>query len=202
MQGRMVDYIRQVFASLSDIPRHWTLTSGLGFEYKICVDAGKAGVGKDAASATRMSLDEAQKVLGISKDAPLEEVLKVIFSDHLHQLRSSIHITSVLSCSWYGNCKPRDLSESKHLIILSKKGSILCGLKWNFCVQRYQHLFDINGKHSFYIQSKVHRARERIEEELKEEASKDLWLLRLLLPTVWDTIGITRVTVLTSRPSE
>ena len=41
-------------------------------------------------------------------------------------------------------------------------------------MQRYQHLFDINGKHSFYIQSKVHRARERIEEELKEEASKDL----------------------------
>ena len=43
------------------------------------VDAGKAGVGKDAASATRMSLDEAQKILGISKEAPLEEVLKVAF---------------------------------------------------------------------------------------------------------------------------
>ena len=42
-------------------------------------DAGKAGVGKDAASATRMSLDEAQKILGISKEAPLEEVLKVLF---------------------------------------------------------------------------------------------------------------------------
>lgn len=34
-------------------------------------------MGKDVASATRMSLDEAQKILGISKDAPLEEVLKV-----------------------------------------------------------------------------------------------------------------------------
>ena len=44
---------------------------------KFCADAGKAGVGKDAASATRMSLDEAQKILGISKEAPLEEVLKV-----------------------------------------------------------------------------------------------------------------------------
>ena len=46
--------------------------------YCLSADAGKAGVGKDAASATRMSLDEAQKVLGISKDAPLEEVLKVL----------------------------------------------------------------------------------------------------------------------------
>ena len=43
----------------------------------LCADAGKAGVGKDAASATRMSLDEAQKILGISREAPLEEVLKV-----------------------------------------------------------------------------------------------------------------------------
>jgi len=40
-------------------------------------DAGKAGVGKDAASAARMSLDEAHKILGVEKNATLEEVLKV-----------------------------------------------------------------------------------------------------------------------------
>jgi len=74
------------------------------------VNAGKAGVGKDAASATRMSLDEAYKILGVEKNASLEEVLK-----------------------------------------------------------RYQHLFDVNAKHSFYLQSKVHRAREAIEAAAKEE---------------------------------
>ena len=39
-------------------------------------------------------------------------------------------------------------------------------------VQRYQHLFDANSKHSFYLQSKVHRARERIELDMKEAAAK------------------------------
>ena len=39
--------------------------------------------------------------------------------------------------------------------------------------QKYQHLFDVNAKHSFYLQSKVYRARQRLEEELKQEASKD-----------------------------
>ena len=50
---------------------------------KVCVictadiDAGKAGVGKDAASATKMSLEEAHKILGTAESAPLEEILKV-----------------------------------------------------------------------------------------------------------------------------
>jgi hypothetical protein len=50
----------------------------------IVADAGKAGVGvgKDAASATRMSLDEAQKILGVEKNASLEEVLKVRLCQH------------------------------------------------------------------------------------------------------------------------
>jgi import inner membrane translocase subunit TIM16 len=37
-------------------------------------------------------------------------------------------------------------------------------------VQRYEHLFQVNEKHgSFYLQSKVYRAKERLEEEYKEE---------------------------------
>ena len=39
-------------------------------------DAGKAGVGKEAASASKMSLEEAHKILGTSQNAPLEEILK------------------------------------------------------------------------------------------------------------------------------
>ena len=36
-------------------------------------------------------------------------------------------------------------------------------------MKKYQHLFDVNEKHgSFYLQSKVYRARERLEEELKQ----------------------------------
>lgn len=61
-------------------------------------DAGKAGVGKDAVSATRMSLDEAQKILGISKDAPLEEVLKVT-------LWLAAHYYTVLSMTHWHCCK-------------------------------------------------------------------------------------------------
>uniref|UniRef100_A0A7S3UDX2 J domain-containing protein n=1 Tax=Picocystis salinarum TaxID=88271 RepID=A0A7S3UDX2_9CHLO len=35
-------------------------------------------------------------------------------------------------------------------------------------MKKYQHLFDVNEKHgSFYLQSKVYRARERLEQELK-----------------------------------
>ncbi len=33
------------------------------------------------------------------------------------------------------------------------------------CVQRFKHLFDVNEKHgSFYLQSKVYRAKERLEQ--------------------------------------
>ena len=50
----------------------------------------------------------------------------------------------------------------------------MSGLKWEtlICLQRYQHLFDANAKHSFYLQSKVHRAWERIQEEVREAGSK------------------------------
>ena len=41
------------------------------------VDAGKAGAGREAASSSRMSLDEAYRILGIERQSPLEEVLKV-----------------------------------------------------------------------------------------------------------------------------
>ncbi|EFJ47963.1 hypothetical protein VOLCADRAFT_117741, partial [Volvox carteri f. nagariensis] len=39
---------------------------------------------------------------------------------------------------------------------------------WGEVVKRFKHLFDVNEKHgSFYLQSKVYRAKECIEEEYK-----------------------------------
>ncbi|GIL59230.1 hypothetical protein Vafri_13914 [Volvox africanus] len=39
---------------------------------------------------------------------------------------------------------------------------------WGDVVKRFKHLFDVNEKHgSFYLQSKVYRAKECIEEEYK-----------------------------------
>lgn len=36
--------------------------------------------------------------------------------------------------------------------------------------KKYKHLFDVNEKHgSFYLQSKIYRAKERIEEENKHK---------------------------------
>lgn len=40
-------------------------------------------------------------------------------------------------------------------------------------LQRYQHLFDVNEKNgTFYLQSKVHRAMERLEAELKDREAE------------------------------
>ncbi len=62
---------------MAKIGRSLTGSRDLVGERSCAADAGKAGVGKDAASATRMSLDEAYKILGVEKNASLEEVLKV-----------------------------------------------------------------------------------------------------------------------------
>lgn len=41
-------------------------------------------------------------------------------------------------------------------------------------VQKYKYLFDVNGEHgSFYLQSKVYRAKERLDQEF-EEAGVDI----------------------------
>ena len=43
------------------------------------------------------------------------------------------------------------------------------GATWEEIMKKYNHLFDANQKHgSFYLQSKVYRAKERLEEEFKE----------------------------------
>lgn len=47
------------------------------FKTILCSDAGKAGVGKEATSASKMSLEEAHKILGTAHNAPVEEILKV-----------------------------------------------------------------------------------------------------------------------------
>lgn len=40
-------------------------------------------------------------------------------------------------------------------------------------VQRYAHMFEVNEKHgSFYLQSKVYRAKERIDAEIKKEVGE------------------------------
>ncbi|KXZ45725.1 hypothetical protein GPECTOR_51g711 [Gonium pectorale] len=42
------------------------------------------------------------------------------------------------------------------------------GAPWGEVVKRFKHLFDVNEKHgSFYLQSKVYRAKEALEDEYK-----------------------------------
>ncbi|PNW79360.1 hypothetical protein CHLRE_09g412300v5 [Chlamydomonas reinhardtii] len=42
------------------------------------------------------------------------------------------------------------------------------GASWGDVVKRFKHMFEVNEKHgSFYLQSKVYRAKETIEEEYK-----------------------------------
>lgn len=81
------------------------------------VNGARAGVkaeGPIASRATHISLDEARQILGVEKNATLEEVSK-----------------------------------------------------------RYQHLFDANEKSgSFYLQSKVYRAKEALELDVKASADK------------------------------
>ncbi|KAJ9525860.1 hypothetical protein QJQ45_009267 [Haematococcus lacustris] len=46
-------------------------------------------------------------------------------------------------------------------------------MPWGEVVKRYKHLFEVNEKHgSFYLQSKVYRARERLEKEYEAEGRK------------------------------
>lgn len=41
---------------------------------------------------------------------------------------------------------------------------------WGDVVKRFKHLFDVNERHgSFYLQSKVYRAKEALEEDYKED---------------------------------
>ena len=47
---------------------------------------------------------------------------------------------------------------------------IEAGASWEEILKKYNHLFEANEKHgSFYLQSKVYRARERLEAEFKEQ---------------------------------
>mmetsp|Transcript_33813 Transcript_33813/g.74976 ORF Transcript_33813/g.74976 Transcript_33813/m.74976 type:complete len:130 (+) Transcript_33813:292-681(+) len=44
---------------------------------------------------------------------------------------------------------------------------------WGEVVKRYKHLFDVNEKHgSFYLTSKVYRAKERLEQEYESAGQK------------------------------
>lgn len=46
------------------------------------------------------------------------------------------------------------------------------GAPWGEVVNRFKHLFEINEKHgSFYLQSKVYRARESLEVQYKEDGT-------------------------------
>lgn len=47
------------------------------------------------------------------------------------------------------------------------------GATWDEVMKRYHHLFTANEKAgSFYLQSKIYRAKERIEQEFKEEGKE------------------------------
>ncbi|MEW5304767.1 MAG: hypothetical protein WDW36_007355 [Sanguina aurantia] len=55
-----------------------------------------------------------------------------------------------------------------------QEAQMILGVKatagWEDVMKRYKHMFEVNEKQgSFYLQSKVYRARERLEEEYKSE---------------------------------
>mmetsp|Transcript_20618 Transcript_20618/g.36773 ORF Transcript_20618/g.36773 Transcript_20618/m.36773 type:complete len:120 (-) Transcript_20618:1852-2211(-) len=66
----------------------------------------------------------------------------------------------------------RQAAVSKHKMSVQEAQKILevhTGATLGEIKQRYEHLFDINEKHgTFYLQSKVHRAYERLEADMKE----------------------------------
>ena len=62
-----------------------------------------------------------------------------------------------------------DQKEAKQILNVNK-------LEKEQIEEKFKHLFEINDKSkggSFYIQSKVYRAKERLDEELKLKAPKD-----------------------------
>mmetsp|Transcript_27047 Transcript_27047/g.68054 ORF Transcript_27047/g.68054 Transcript_27047/m.68054 type:complete len:120 (-) Transcript_27047:360-719(-) len=67
----------------------------------------------------------------------------------------------------------RQAAASKHKISVSEAQKILevhTGATLEEIRQRYEHLFAVNEKHgTFYLQSKVYRAYERLEAEIKEQ---------------------------------
>ena len=108
---------------------------------------------KQAANATKqMNLDEAYKILGSDSNAGIEEVMKV-------------------RCKFC--CRRSQYTLVKHLQTMYHlhHGVKAQLLKYAcFCLQRYAHLMQQNEKHgSFYLQSKVFRAKERIEQEVQEQ---------------------------------
>lgn len=111
---------------------------------------------KQAANATKqMNLDEAYKILGSDSNAGIEEVMKVRFCcRHSHYtlvecLQTLYHLRHNVKAQLLKYAHPTNLF---------------------FCLQRYAHLMQQNEKHgSFYLQSKVFRAKERIEQEVQEQ---------------------------------
>lgn len=104
--------------------------------------AGGAAAAGSASAVTRklnMTLEEAENILNVRRDAPLEEVVKV---------------------GWF-RAVGLEISKADQDISIEK--------------QRYQTLFESNDPKSggsFYLQSKVYRAKERLEAELKERAQE------------------------------
>lgn len=105
--------------------------------------AGGAAAAGSASAVTRklnMTIEEAENILNVHRDTPLEEILKV---------------------------RRRPISgqfQLQRLIFLT------C---WR--QQKYQAMFEANDPKaggSFYLQSKVYRARERLEAELQERAQE------------------------------
>ena len=111
-----------------------------------------AGGAAASKSASQISLQEARQILGVEPNAPLEEVLKVGLAYSLRADEDgTMQLAQIRSDDW-AKCQQRSTSCDSLA-----------------CAQRYQHIFDANERAgSFYIQSKAHRAKERLEQELQE----------------------------------
>lgn len=112
-------------------------------------DASKSGVAQETLqNAARragkvMTEQEARQILGISEETAWEEVLK-----------ASIFLLSLLS------------SFSSHIPIANRGSKNILSKP----AQRYDTLFENNAKNgSFYLQSKVHRAKECLEAAYKDK---------------------------------
>lgn len=103
-------------------------------------------MGKDALTRqTGMSLEEAYKILNLKKDNFDTSTFSKVFN----------YLTSCIGC---------------------KKKLFYKLLKFYVIIQNFEHLFKVNDTTSggsFYIQSKVMRAKERIDMEMAEAAKKN-----------------------------
>jgi import inner membrane translocase subunit TIM16 len=126
-------------------------------------DAQQSGVAQEtvkaAARNASMSVQEAQMVLGVGEHAPWAEVLKVRARLRARVLAPAASGLGEVRAGYVPAAQPRPTLPYRP----APPGA----------PQRYRHLFDVNEKHgSFYLQSKVYRAWEALDEEYTRRGLK------------------------------